>query len=138
MSLIYLLDTNMISEPIKEKPNKHVVERIEFCVDHIAIPSSTVYELIRGVYLLPESNKRVKTLEYIESVLIKFPILNYDEKSARWHGEESARLQRIGKTPAFIDAQIAAIAKAHHLILVTRNMDDFKYFDGLILENWFE
>ena len=138
MSLMYLLDTDIILEPIKEKPNKRVVERIEFCVDHIAIPSGTVYKLIHDVYLLPESNKRVKTLDYIESVLIKFPILSYNEEAACWYGKEVARLQSIGKTPEFIDAQIAAIAKVHHLILVTCNIDDFKYFDGLILENWFE
>ena len=59
MSLIYLLDTNMISEPIKEKPNKRVIERIEFCVEHIAISSSTVYELIRGVCLLMHKLQRL-------------------------------------------------------------------------------
>ena len=43
----------------------------------------------------------------------------------------------FGLSPAFIDAQIAAIAASNRLILVTRNIDDFQHFAGLDIENWF-
>jgi len=42
-----------------------------------------------------------------------------------------------GNLPPFIDGQIAAIATVNELILVTRNINDFKHFDGIKLENWF-
>jgi len=40
--------------------------------------------------------------------------------------------------PAFADGQIAAISATRELILVTNNLRDFQYFDGLAIENWFE
>lgn len=137
MSWVYLLDTNTISEPLKVSPDRQVIEKIERYYPKIAIASLVVYELVRGVQLLPDSKKRLKTLDYIDSVLSKFPILPYCETSAKWHGLEAARLQQIGKTPAFVDSQIAAVAKANNLILVTRNVDDFQNFTDLTVENWF-
>ncbi len=75
MSLVYLLDTNTISEPLKAIPNKQVIENIERYHAQIAIAAFVVYELVRGVALLPDSKKRLKTNDYLESVLVKFPIL---------------------------------------------------------------
>ena len=137
MSLVYLLDTNTISEPLKAIPNKQVIENIERYYAQIAIAAFVVYELVRGVALLPDSKKRLKTNDYLESVLVKFPILPYTETAAKWQGETAACLQQLGKTPPFVDAQIAAIAKTNNLILVTRNVDDFKNFTDLSIENWF-
>ena len=48
-----------------------------------------------------------------------------------------SRLQKLGLTPAFLDSQIASIAKTNDLILVTRNITDFENLLGLSLENWF-
>ena len=135
--LTYLLDTNSISEPIKENPNKSVVDKLYLLSKEIAISSITVYEMMRGVYLLPKSKRRAKFLNYNESVLAKFPTLSYSKEAADWHSQESARLQGIGKTAPFIDGQIAAVAKVNNLILVTRNTDDFKNFADIKLENWF-
>ncbi len=47
-----------------------------------------------------------------------------------------ARLCRIGKTPAFIDGQIAAVVRVNGLVLVTHNLSDFSSFDGLEVEDW--
>lgn len=137
MSLLYLLDTNTISEPLKPSPNRQVVERIKLYHARIALPVFVVYELIRGAYQLPESQKRLRVLRYIENTIHKLPILSYTQASAQWHGREAARLQSIGKSPPFIDAQIAAVANTNNLILVTRNTADFKNFDDVQLDNWF-
>ena len=137
MSLIYLLDTNTISEPLKAEPNQQVIENIDRYHVHIAIAAVVFYELVRGVELLPNSKKRLQTTDYIESVLVKFPILPYTQDAAKWHGETAARLQLQGKTPSFVDTQIAAVAKTNNLILVTRNVDDFENFTDLKIENWF-
>jgi len=65
------------------------------------------------------------------------PILNYDLQTAQWHAQEKAKLSKIGKTPAFVDGQIASIAYCNNLILVTNNVSDFRDFDNLRIENWF-
>lgn len=137
MSLLYLLDTNTISEPLKVEPNQQVVENIARYHSQIAIAAVVFYELVRGVELLPDSKKRLKTTDYIDSVVVKFPILPYTQDAAKWHGETAARLQLQGKTPPFVDTQIAAVAKTNNLTLVTRNVDDFENFTDLKIENWF-
>jgi len=56
--------------------------------------------------------------------------------AAKWHACERARLQSIGKTPPFVDGQIAAIAYVNNLILVTRNITDFDSFSDLQIQSW--
>jgi tRNA(fMet)-specific endonuclease VapC len=53
-----------------------------------------------------------------------------------WAGK--INLRKEGFTPAFADAQIAAVAAVNGLILETRNTDDFSRFLGLQLINWFD
>jgi tRNA(fMet)-specific endonuclease VapC len=47
-------------------------------------------------------------------------------------------LTKGGRQPAFVDGQIAAIAKVNQLILVTRNTADYEGFSDLQIENWHE
>ena len=42
-----------------------------------------------------------------------------------------------GRTPPYIDGQIAAIAVTNGCTLVTHNVADFAAFEGLQVENWF-
>jgi tRNA(fMet)-specific endonuclease VapC len=69
--------------------------------------------------------------------VLDLPVFDYDINAAKWHAQERARLSKIGKTPAFIDGQIASIAFCNDLILVTNNVADFQDFEHLIIENWF-
>lgn len=135
--LIYLLDTNTISEPTKPFPNQNVIEKLEQFQGQMALSVFSIYEMIQGTHQLPESRKRSRILHYVEDTIARLPVLLYTEEAAKWHGMETARLQKIGKYPSFVDAQIAAVAKSNNLILVTRNTDDFKNFSDLRLENWF-
>ena len=74
---------------------------------------------------------------YIEDVVLEsFPILEYGWEAADWHARERARLNAVGRTPSFVDGQIAAIAHSNALVLVTSNTVDFRAFDGLRVENW--
>ena len=93
--------------------------------------------MMRGVYLLPESKRRLKLMDYNESVLNKLTIFSYNKEAAYWQSKEEARLKTIGKPSSFVDTQIAAIAQVNNLILVTRNINDFKNFSTIKLENWF-
>jgi tRNA(fMet)-specific endonuclease VapC len=68
--------------------------------------------------------------------LKSFPILQYDEAAASWHGVERARQERAGRPGAYVDGQIAAIAHIHDLILVTGNVRDFVRFKDVTVEDW--
>jgi tRNA(fMet)-specific endonuclease VapC len=135
----YLIDTNVLSELSRPKPNPSVVEKFQLNLSTIAIASITWHEALFGCYRLPISRKRQDTEDYLlETIFPTIPILDYDAKAANWHATERARLSEIGLTPAFADGQIAAVASTNQLILVTRNLKDFINFRDLTIENWFD
>lgn len=137
MNATYLLDTNVVSEPLRPVPNRRVMQRLRRFEDRIVTASVVWHELQYGACRLPRSNKRSAIEKFLESVVGgTIPILPYDERAARWHAAERARLEKIGKTPAFVDSQIAGTAKVNGLILVTRNVGNYSLFEGLTVENW--
>jgi tRNA(fMet)-specific endonuclease VapC len=139
VSLIYLLDTNVVSEPLRPAPNEYVLERLRQHEAEIAIASVVWHELLYGASRLPSSAKRSAIEDYLNDVVaLAFPILPYDAQAALWHAAERARLVSLGKTPSFADGQIAAIAQVNNLIIVTGNTSDFSMFQDLQVENWFE
>jgi tRNA(fMet)-specific endonuclease VapC len=135
----YLLDTNILSEPLAAKPSRQVLAMLERHQESIATTTPVWHELIFGCQRLPSSKKRRAIERYLDEVILAtIPILPYDEAAATWHGAQRAKLAAKGVTPTFVDGQIAAIAKRNDLILVTRNLRDFKIFKSLHVENWFE
>jgi len=133
----YLLDTNVLSEAVKTSPLPAIMDKLSRHRDEIATAAPVWHELQFGCRRLPPSRKRETIETYLYQVVLpNLPILPYDEQAAAWHAEERARLVGQGKTPAFVDGQIAAIAAVHQLILVTRNITDFSDFSEPSLENW--
>ena len=137
MSLKYLLDTNIISEVNRIKPNANVTKKTSEHEREIGTASVVIHELLYGCLIMPESKKRQLLLAYVHLIPQKMPILNYSLEAAQWHAEERARLSKLGRTPAFVDGQIASIAYCNNLILVTNNVSDFQFFENLRIENWF-
>ncbi|WP_427159174.1 type II toxin-antitoxin system VapC family toxin [Aliinostoc sp. HNIBRCY26] len=136
MSLKYLLDTNILSEPARPIPNAHVLYKLDTHKSEVAVASVVVHELLHGCLRLPESKRRETLWNYIQESVLNLPVIGYDLNAAEWHAQERARLSKIGKTPAFVDGQIASIAYCHNLILVTNNVTDFEFFQNLTVENW--
>ena len=137
--LRFLLDTNILSEPTKLSPNSQVIARLSENFRVVATAAVAYHELKFGCLIMPESRRKREMAEYIyESVEATLPILSYCETAANWHAEERARLRKLGNTPPHADGQIAAIAVANQLVLVTQNTKDFESFQGLELENWFD
>ena len=137
MSLAYLLDTNVVSEPLRPAPNQQVLDRLKRYEDEIALAAVVWHELLFGAYRLPPSARRSATERYlIQVIALTIPILSYDNRAAQWHTAERTRLASLGKTPPFAYGQIAAIARVNHLILVTANTADFVLFQDIQLEDW--
>ena len=133
----YLLDTNVFSEPLKAAPRAKLVRRLEARQGEIATAAPVWHELLFGCNRLPASKRRARIERYLSEVVWPFvPVLPYDASAARWHATERARLAALGKTPTFVDGQIAAIAYVNDLTLVTENRADFADFDGLQVEDW--
>jgi tRNA(fMet)-specific endonuclease VapC len=133
----YLLDTNVLSEPVRKEPDAAVVAKLRDHGSELATASVVWHEMTSGVRLLRTSRKRSVIERYLtEVVSTSLPILPYDAAAAEWHGEQRAQLSKSGLTPAFADGQIAAVAAVHDLILVTDNVPDFEHYTGLQVERW--
>lgn len=139
MSPSYLLDTNVLSEPAKPTPNPGVERRLLENEGNVATASLVWHELLFGCYRLPVSRRRTTLEKYLLDVIAPHvPVLGYDDAAAAWHASERARLTGEGKTPAFVDGQIAAIARVNALVLVTANVKHYGDFEGLNVEDWRE
>lgn len=137
MNLHFLLDTNILSEPLRPIPNSNVIEMLRRHENEIATATVVYHELLFGCYRLPESKKRQTIEKYLQEVVEpNIPLLPYDTNAAKWHATET-RLVTIGKTPSFADGQIAAFAQVNGLIVVTNNVADYADFIELQVENWF-
>lgn len=137
MNLRYLLDTNVVSEPLRPAPNQRLLARLSRHRDVVAIGAPTWHELRFGCDRLPSSRRRELIEDYLAHVIWEaFPVLPYDEAAAAWHAHQRASLAARGRTPSFVDGQIAAIAHVRQLVMVTANGSDFAPFDGLRIADW--
>ena len=135
----YLLDTNILLEPTRQKPNSKVMQHLTQYDGQYATVAIVWHELQYGCALLPDSKRKTMLQFYLSTLLDNgLIILPYDQVAAEWYAIHRATLKEQGKTVAYADGEIAAIAAVNHLILVTRNTDDFCGFNHLQLDNWFE
>jgi tRNA(fMet)-specific endonuclease VapC len=136
MALRYLLDTNVISEALRPRPDDGVLKKLKEHEREICTAAIVWHELVYGAARLPDGQKRALIERYLDDVVLpSLPLLPYDANAAAWHADERARLEKKGKTPPFVDGMIAAVAKVHGLKLVTDNLADYGGFD-LEIERW--
>ena len=134
----YLLDTNILSEPLRPRPNPMVIQGLIDRSEALATASVAYHEICFGCQRLSDSRRRRAIEAYLEEeVKAKLVILPYDMEAAEWYAIERARLVGLGRTPPYLDGQIAAIAVVNDLILVTNNTSDYADFQNLQLQNWF-
>jgi len=140
MRKTYLLDTNIVSEFSKAKPNPQVMELYELRKDFCAISAVTWQELIYGLERMPEGKRKSTISSFINNLGQNTEIIPYDENSAQICGTFLGTFSNKGKPLPFGDTQIAATAAANGMILVTHNTQDFKEVaerSFLKLEDWF-
>ena len=131
-----LLDTNILSELVRKRPDPHVIEQL-FSQKHGSLFSSeyTRYELRRGACLRPDNGRLWSRLEAMVIPIVGW--LPITQPISLRAAELAADLQRKGQGIGTADIFLAATALAHQLVLVTRNTRHFCRVPGLSLENWF-
>src|SRR5687768_5750855 len=119
MALRFLLDTNVLSEPLRPKPDEGVMTQLRAYEREVCTSAVVWHELVYGASRLAEGPKRSMIEKYLDDVVLPaLPLLAYDANAAAWHADERVRLEKKGRTPPFVDGMIAAVAKVHGLILV--------------------
>lgn len=141
MRWIYLLDTNIISEIRQMRPEPSVLQLFMERKNYSVISSITWAESLNGLKRLPEGRKKeALSSYYYEIIKEQFQILGFDGSAAEVYSSLYPKLEGLGRVPQEFDLQIASIAIANNLILVTRNTKDFESIcqvSSLMLENWF-
>lgn len=129
----YLLDTNTLIYYFKGLGN--VKERLLVCQPSEIVLSSVVYyELQVGILKSTSPQKRIAQLAILKN---QVSWVDFDEKSAEATAQIRVELERMGKPIGAYDVQIAGMAVANDLILVTHNTGEFGRVSGLKLEDWF-
>ena len=138
--MTFLLDTNVVSEWVKPRPEFRVVKWLaEVDEDRVFISVVTLGELRYGVERLPSSTRKQRLDDWIRHELpVRFEgrVLAVDASVADAWGKIVARREEAGKRIAAMDALIAATAEAHEMTLVTRNTADFESAVKLLFDPW--
>lgn len=133
---MFLLDTNVISEGSKPRPDPRVRQWSSLSIDQAFISAITVGEIIKGIEALGPGKRRATLnawLELISSQAFKSRILPIDEVIAAEWGRLNLALRR---TLPCADSLLAATARVHDLTIATRNERDFADFGVRILNPW--
>lgn len=138
----YLLDTNIVSEIIKNNPDFNVIKKIAEHNSDCAICTPVWQELLFGMYRMSDGVQKKYLEAFIENdVHENFKIKQFTETAARIQAQLRSELEKSGRPTQKDDSMIAAIALANHMVLVTRNTKHFEAIQEvseLQVENWFE
>ena len=139
MSQGYLIDTNVLSELMREKPDAQVLAWFSQQTPSQLFTSAITHaEILTGVALLP-AGKRREGMALAASQIFNEDFLgrciDFGGMAVEHYALVKVQRQLAGRPIDIPDAQIAAIALAANLTLVTRNTKDFEGIDGLLVIN---
>lgn len=136
----YLLDTCVLSELARPKPDTRVAAWLdEQNEDDLFLSVLTIGELESGVEALPEAPRKARLRAWLRDDLrqrFQHRLLPVTSAVAAEWGRLQAQARREGRPLPAVDSLIAATARAHGLVLVTRNVSDMARTGVTILDPW--
>lgn len=135
-----LLDTNVISEPLRVEPEPRVVAWIDAQpLETLFLSAITVAELRAGIARMPAGKNRSRLRDRIETqVLPRFSgrVLSFDMASTQPYADLMARARAAGLVVGNYDGCVAAIALANGLTVATRDTGPFKAAGVPVIDPW--
>lgn len=134
-----ILDTNVLSELARHRPDPAVVAELRRISDRSYISVITLGELRLGVELLEEGRRRNELLHHVRAVedAYRTRTLPLSTTAMENYAVNVARLRRRGISISVNDAYIAATAATHGAVLYTKNLKDFRGYPGLeVVSPW--
>lgn len=140
MTTRYLLDTCVLSEFVKPKPERKVIDWLN-AVDpeSVFLSAVTIGEIQFGISNRPPSNRRTELEVWLNEALPQQfggRVLVLDASTFVTWGKMTAEQRRKGETQSVMDSLIAAVALEHKMVLVTRNVGDFKVTGLSVFNPW--
>jgi predicted nucleic acid-binding protein len=142
MGPVILLDTNVVSELMKSKPDQApdvlaYLDTLE--VEDLYLSSAVLAELRFGIMRSPPGKRRSDREMKFKSLLddgFKFRVLAFDARAAESYAALRFARERAGRPVALADAMIGAIALANGAALATRNLSDFDGYGLTLINPW--
>jgi predicted nucleic acid-binding protein len=137
---MFLLDTNVVSEWVKPRPNDGVIEWLRTVSEsELYFSVVSLAEVRQGIERLPAGARRSKLDTWLtDHLVIRFEhrTLTVDTETSDIWGRITARAVRRGLTVEAMDGLIAALALQHDMSVVTRNVNDFAPLGVRLLNPW--
>lgn len=136
----YLLDTCVVSEFTRARPEKRVIDWLNGQdQEQLYLSVVTLGEVQRGIHLLAPSNRRTVLEAWLSGELVT----QFADRTLPLEGDTFlawgtlvARLQQTGHLMGVFDSLIAATALHGQMTVVTRNVSDFQYAQVNVLNPW--
>ncbi len=132
---MFLFDTDTISNIVKPRPSLNLLQRLrKISKSQQYISTITIFEIVYGAEKSQRPDFHLNNLETL--LLPAVNIISFYAKAAYICGRIRAELERRGTPLDLADLEIASIAIANDLILITHNVQHFKRVPLLQYENW--
>jgi predicted nucleic acid-binding protein len=135
-----LLDTNVVSEPLRHAPDARVIEWIDAqAMETLFLSAITVAELRAGLSMLPAGKRRSGLQENLEQRLLPLfadRVLPFDMTCTQAYGLLKAKARTAGLAIAAADGYIAATALANGLAVATRDVGPFNASGAVVINPW--
>ena len=135
-----LLDTNVVSEPLRHAPEVRVIEWIDAQpLETLYLSAITVAELRAGVALLPTGKRRIGLHDNLEKRVLPLfvgRVLPFDMACTNAYAELMAKARTAGLAIATADGYIAASAAANGFAIVTRDTGPFQAAGLTVINPW--
>jgi len=134
---MYLLDTNILSELIKKRPNPRIISRLRSKPVHSLFTSCVcISELRFGSSLRADFKQFWSKMN--EEIFSRINIVSLGQKEAVLAGDILAQLAGTKESISMDDILVAACALANQLTMVTPHVERYSGIKGLSVENWFD
>lgn len=135
-----ILDTNVISETMRERPHTGVLDWIDRqAAGELYITAITEAEIRTGIAILPEGSRKLGLLEAAErafGTLFAGRVLPFDSDASQAYARIAADRRVRGRPISQADCQIAATARSAGASLATRNVSDFDGCGIDVIDPW--
>jgi len=135
-----LLDTNVLSELMRAKPDPKVLAWVDAQpASRLMICSITVAEILYGIARMPDGKRKRGLLDIASAMFdedFAGNILPFDANAAVNYAEIAAESEARGRVVDMADAQIAAIGRLHDAVIATRNIRHFESLGVALVDPW--
>lgn len=135
-----LLDTNVVSEPLRKAPSQLVVTWLDAQpLESLFISVVAVAELKFGIARLPAGRRRDELITKIEAEVLPLftgRTLAFDLPAANCYAQLMAKAQALGESVALADGLIGAVAAANNIMVATRDTSPFMAMGLAVINPW--